>query len=184
MIGSAGRKGALALAPLIALGCNERRPHEITITDGATTTRFATQSEFAEYVEIPGDHNELRLTLAGYVASCERWVPPRAGETSVTVVIVSPADAPLAPGAYAWSGIPKPDEPLKAGYALPKAHIGPRSRLFEPGGSIRLTKVQLDPLGAVSGTLAFEFPGETDRPATRVEGTFEARICRLSAPSE
>jgi hypothetical protein len=54
-----------------------------------------------------------------------------------------------------------------------------RSRLFEPGGTIRLTAIQIDPHGAVSGTLAFEFPGEGDRPATRIDGGFEAKMCRL-----
>ena len=170
----------LAIALIASSGCAERRSHEITITDGATTTRFSTQSELAEYVEIPGDHTELRLTLAGYTASCERWVPPKDGEIAVTVVIVSPADTPPAAGAYNWGGVPKEDEPLHSSYALPKAHIGSHSRLFEPGGSIRLTRVQTDPHGTVAGTLGFELPGEPDRPATRIHGNFEARICRVS----
>jgi len=174
----------LALVFSIASACNERRSHEITITDGAATTRFSTKSELAEYVELPGDHDELRLTLAGYNASCERWVPPGEGESSLTLVIVTPPNAPPAPGAYEWSGIPKPEDGLHAPYVLPKAHFGPRSRLFEPGGAARLTKVQLDPHGVIAGTLAFEFPGAPDRPATRIDGNFEARLCRLSASPE
>jgi hypothetical protein len=177
------KRGALALLLATTVGCEQRRSHEITIIDGASTTRFSTLSEFAEYVELPGDHNELRLTLAGYAASCEKWVPPAEGETAVTVTIVSLPDTPPAVGTYNWSGVPKPDEPLHAGYALPKAHFGARSRLFEPGGSVRLTAAQLDTHGLVAGTLAFEFPGETDRPATRIDGRFEARICGLSVAS-
>jgi hypothetical protein len=180
---NASRSSIVALCAVVASGCEERRTHEITIIDGATTTRFSTQSEFAEYVELPGDHNELRLTLASYPASCERWVPAAEGQMAVTVVVVAPPDTPLALGPYNWSGLPKPDEPLRVGYALPKAQFGSRSRLFEPGGAIRLAAAQLDPHGTVSGTLAFEFPGETERPATRIDGTFQARVCRVSLPS-
>lgn len=172
-----------ALCCFLALGCEERRTHEITITDGTTTVRFGTEVEFAEYLELPGDHNELRLTLASYPASCEKWVPPADGQEAITVVIVTPPDAPVGPGTFTWSGIPPADEPIRAPYALPKAQHGQRSRLFEPGGSARLTKVQLDAHGLVAGVLSFEFPGESDRPATRVDGNFEARLCRLSTPS-
>jgi hypothetical protein len=154
------------------------------VTDGATTTRLVTRSEFAEYAELPGDHNELRITLASYPASCDRWVAPAEGETLVTVVIVLPPEAAPVPGSYNWSGIPGEDEHLRTSYALPKAHFGPRARLFEPGGAIRLTRVQLDAHGSVAGTLAFEFPGEAERPATRIDGNFDARVCRLSVPAQ
>lgn len=168
----------------IATGCDERPTHDITITDGPTTTRLTTRSEFAEYLELPDDHNELRLTFASYPLSCDRWVAPVEGQTLVTVVIVLPPGTPPAAGSsYNWSGIPSAEEPLKASYALPKAHIGTRSRLFEPGGAVKLTRAQLDPHGTISGMLAFEFPGEADRPATRIDGSFDARMCRLSVPS-
>jgi hypothetical protein len=168
---------------VLGVACDERKVHEITLADGATTTRLTTQSEFAEYISLPGDHNELRLTLSSYPASCDRWTPPAEGQTLLTVVIVLPPEATPAPGSYSWSGIPKADEPLRTSYALPKAHFGPHARLFEPGGAIRLTRVQLDAHGSVAGTLAFEFPGEADRPATRIDGHFEARVCRISLPT-
>jgi len=168
---------------LLCPSCDERKTHEITIADGAATSRLTTQSEFVEYISLPGDRNELRLTLASYPASCDRWVPPAEGQTLITVVIVLPSESSPAPGSYSWSGIPKTDEPLRTGYALPKAHFGTHARLFEPGGAIRLTRVQLDAHGTVAGTLAFEFPGEADRPATRIDGNFEARVCRLSIPT-
>lgn len=167
-----------------ALACDERKTHEITIIDGATTTRLATRSEFAEYVELPGDHNELRITLASYPVSCDRWVGPAEGQSLVTVVITLPPETQPAPGSYSWSAIPPADEHIRTSYALPKAHFGPRARLFEPGGAVRLTGVQLDAHGSITGTLAFEFPGEADRPATRIDGNFDARVCRLSVASQ
>jgi hypothetical protein len=167
------------VAALGALGCERAPTHEVTIVEGANTTRFTVRSAFTEYVELPGDRNELRLTLASYAVSCERWVPPREGDTALTVVIITPPDTRPSVASYGWTGIPERGEPLHAAYALPKAELGVRSRLFEPGGTIRLTGVQIDPHGIVTGTLAFEFPGEGERPATRIDGGFTAKMCRL-----
>lgn len=164
-----------------AIACERPPAPEITVVDGASTTHFTVRSAFAEYVELPGEHNELRLTLASYAVSCERWLPPHGDEdAALTVVIVTPPAVPPAAASYGWTGIPPRDEPLHAPYALPKAQFGSRSRLFEPGGEIHLATVQIDPHGTVSGTLAFEFPGEGERPATRIDGGFQAKMCRLA----
>lgn len=185
--GSALRPGAVARAlllgsALVALGCDRAPAHQVTIVDGATVTHFQARSAFAEYIELPGQRNELRLTLASYAVSCERWIPPRDGDLALTVVITTPAEVRPTTGSVPWSGIPAPDEPLQAPFALPKALLGHRSRLFEPGGAIRLSAVQIEPHGTVAGVLAFEFPGEAERPATRVEGAFDAKVCRIATP--
>jgi hypothetical protein len=168
------------LLSICLAGCSRQTPSELTVTDGDATTRFVVKGAFAEYVELPGDRNELRLALADHPISCERWLPPKDGENTVTVVLVLPSDARPAVATYGWTGLPPPEEPLKAPYALPKAQLGGRSRLFEPGGSLRLSVVQLDVHGTVSGTLAFEFPGQGERPATRLDGNFEAKMCRYA----
>jgi hypothetical protein len=173
-------RATLGVVVLLAASCDRSPAHEITVVEGPSTIHFVVRSAFAEYVELPGEHNELRLTLASYALSCERWVPPREGDAAVTVVIVTPSAVPPTVASYGWTGIPPREEPLHAAYALPKAQLGGRSRLFEPGGTIHLAGVQIDPRGAVSGTLAFEFPGEGDRPATRIDGAFRAKMCRLA----
>jgi hypothetical protein len=173
-------RATLVVAVLLATSCEGPPAHEITVVDGPSTTHFAVRSAFAEYVELSGERNELRLTLASYALSCERWVPPREGDAAVTVVIVTPSGVPPTVASYGWTGTPPREEPLSAAYALPKAQLGRRSRLFEPGGTIHLSRVQIDPRGAVNGTLAFEFPGEDDRPATRIDGGFHAKMCRLA----
>jgi hypothetical protein len=175
-----GTRFPLSIAVFAAVACERPSAQEITVVDGATTTHFTVRSAFAEYVELPGEHNELRLTLASYAVSCERWLPPRGEDDALTVVIVTPPGVAPTVASYGWTGIPPRDEPLHAAYALPKAQFGSRSRLFEPGGEIHLTSVLIDPHGAVSGTLAFEFPGEGERPATRVDGGFQAKVCRLA----
>jgi hypothetical protein len=167
--------GAVAL-----MGCDRSPPHQIAIVDGAQTTRFGVRSAFAEYVELPGDRNELRLTMASYPTSCEHFAPPKDGENALTVVVVMPADTKPTAAAYPWNGQPPTDVPLHDAYALPKAELGGRSRLFEPGGAMRLSAVQLEPHGVVSGTLAFEYPGDSDRPASRIDGSFDAKMCRLN----
>jgi hypothetical protein len=177
----ARRKASLVAAVCLGwlAGCSQKPKYDVTILEGGAATRFGVTTAFAEYVELPGSRNELHLTLAGYAASCDAWVPPKPGESAVTVTIVLPPNVRPAVASYAWTGIPNDEEPLKAPYALPKALFGASSRLFEPGGLVRLSTVDLDPHGAVSGTLAFEYPGDADHPATRIDGGFEARLCRI-----
>jgi hypothetical protein len=176
---------ALALCGLLLVtGCTRKAPFQVTVIDGDRTTRFPVKSAFAEYVELPGERNELRLTLADHPVSCERWTPLKDGEAAITIVVVMPPDTRPSVTTYGWTGLPAPGEALRAPYALPKALLGSQSRLFEPGGSLRLSAVQLDVHGTVSGTLAFEFPGQGDRPATRVDGTFEAKMCRYAPASQ
>lgn len=164
------------------LSCEASRVHDITIVEGADTLHLQTKSAFAEYVELPGVQNELRITLASYELSCEQWAPPKDGQSALTLTIVTPAEQKPGPASYPWTGLPARDQPLHEAYALPKALVGSHSRLFEPGGAVRLTAVGLDLHASVVGALAFEYPGDGNRPATRIDGGFEAKICR-SAPT-
>jgi hypothetical protein len=167
-----------AIAVALTASCATDPSHQITIVDGPTTTHFSLRSAFAEYVELPGDRNELRLTLASYPISCERWIAPPPGETALTVIVALPPETRPLPGAYPWNGMPAPGDALKAPYALPKALFGGTSRLFEPGGEVKLSSVDVEPRGTITGHLAFEFPGVGDRPTTRIEGSFDAKTCR------
>jgi hypothetical protein len=176
--------GFVACALSLAVSsCDRTAPHQITIIDGASTSRFVVRSAFAEYIELPGYRNELTLTMASYSTSCEHFVPPIDGESALTVVIVLPTDTKPSAAAYSWRGQPVGDEPLHDAYALPKAELGTRSRVFDPGGAVTLSAVQIEPHGTVSGTLAFEYPGDAERPATRVEGSFDAKTCRIALAS-
>jgi hypothetical protein len=149
--------------------------------------RFRPVSAFAEYVELPGLGNELRVTLAGYHASCEEFVPPEAGQASVSVVVVTPpGDAPAAT-TYTWTGHSlhggTPARPERA-YAVPSARVGKASYVFSPGGSVQIDQLRLVPQGEVSGVMNFEFPGDANTAASSVKGAFRADICRFDrAPS-
>lgn len=171
----------------LAVACHSTPTGEIQLSvapgaDGHMS--FAPRSAFAEYLQLPGEHNELRITLAGYNASCERYVPPDPGRASVTVTVAFPAGSEPLAGTYAWAGHEAhggtPARPQRA-YAVPTARIGRHGYVFPPGGSITLTRVELSPHGRVEGVLAFGFPGDAQRPAMSLAGRFSARICRLEA---
>ena len=159
-------------------------PIEIAIGPGAPDkVKFVPKSAFFEYLEVPGQRNELEITLASYQVSCESYVPPAEGQASVRVVVVTPAGVPPAPGSYAFtraeengSAALKPEQAR----AVPKTFIGKRSHLFQPGGVIRMDRVVLDREGLVEGILGFEFAGDASHPATSIKGSFRAKMCRVT----
>jgi hypothetical protein len=65
---------------------------------------------------------------------------------------------------------------------LPKAFLGRRGHLFQPGGEVRLTRVSLGRDGEVAGVLAFEFAGDAEHEATSLRGNFRAKICKSIRP--
>lgn len=175
---------------VLAVGCRRDVPDEIRLTVGPSAGEnvvFTPESAFAEYLQLPGEHDELRITLAGYAASCDHFVAPGPGLASVTVTIATPWETEPGPGLYAWAGHEAhggtPARPNHA-YAVPTARVGRRGFVFPPGGSITLTRVDLDPHGRIDGLLAFDFPGDADHAAMSLRGRFSARICRFEkAPS-
>ncbi len=173
------------VAGALSIACRADAPAPIQLGVGPSAAErlsFVPQRTFAEYLVIPGRHNELRITAAEYEASCERFVPPGEGQASVTVTVVTPSDTPPAAGTYAWGGLGA--EAASRPHARPAARVGRTSYQFQPGGSMRLTEVDLDG-GRVAGVLAFEFPGDADHPASSVRGRFLAKICpggRASPP--
>ncbi len=162
------------------VGCQAEKANPIEINLGpAGSKSFQPRTALAESLVIPGDHNELRILLAEGETSCERHVQPEEGQVLLVVTVVAPDEAVIGPGTYAWPVPAKGDSTaLPPVYAIPKVHIGSRSHLLHPGGGIQLSSVDLGPNGAVRGILAFEFPGDSKSPATRIRGQFAARICR------
>jgi hypothetical protein len=179
------RFGTASLAVLL-LGCVTEEPAPIQVSIGPTpgeTRSFAPKTALAEILDLSPARTELRLILADYEASCDRFVPPADGQTYVSVLVVTPAAAALAPVSYSWLGHEahgstpgRPDRP----FALPKAQLGRRSALLPPGGAVRLTKVGMERDGYVEGLLEFQFAGDAKRPATRLMGPFRARICKTN----
>jgi hypothetical protein len=148
-------------------------------------TNFRARTSLAQYVEIPGQGNELRLTIASYDASCDVFTPPPSSDdVSVSIVITTPSGVAPASGTYPWLGHEahggERTSPAKA-YSFPTARIGNKSHVFQPGGGVLLKGLSLGKHGSVSGLLNFEFSGDAEKPATSLKGRFSARICRYSS---
>jgi hypothetical protein len=145
---------------------------------------FEAVTSLAEYVEIPGAGNELRLTIASYAASCDVFKPPPNDEVRVSVVITTPEGVSPASGVYPWLGHEAHGgevlNPAKA-FSYPSVRIGHRSYLFRPGGAVVLKGLSLNRHGSVSGLFNYEFSGDAKHPATSLKGRFSARVCRYSS---
>jgi hypothetical protein len=144
-------------------------------------TSLAVRSAFAEYAELGELGRELRITLASYALSCERYVAPGPDDLLLVVTLTLPATETLRPGSVPAlgpeaGGAPgaRPTRPS----ALPVVRHGERSYVFPPGGSVELTELDLSPTGRVRGVLSLEFAGDGTRPAAGARGKFDARICR------
>jgi hypothetical protein len=168
-----------SVALLCCVGCRSEPtspPIQLALgVDPEDRVEFSPRSAFAEYLELPDARNELRITLASYEASCERFVPPEPAEASLTVAVVTPSGKPPAPGGYGWNGEKAPGP---HGYAVPSARRGGSGHVLAPGGAIELERVELDIGGRIEGRLAFEFSGDAQREATHARGAFRARVCR------
>ncbi len=151
--------------------------------DAAART-FELRSAFAEYLVLPELRNELRITLASYEASCEKYAAPGSEDAAVIVTVATPPAAPPAPGVYDWAGHPAhggtPERPERP-YAVPVARLGERGFEFQPGGSLELKELGTAEGDRVRGLLNFEFPGDGTQRAQGIKGSFSARVCRTNA---
>lgn len=172
----------LSLAPL---GCRARAVSSVYIVAGpdpAEHVEFRPLASYAEYLVLPGDRRELKITLASYQASCDSFVTPSEQDSSATITVIVPGAGELTPGSYAWRGLPAPGtpEPQPATpYALPTVRLGHRGLTLPAGGEIKLESVATTQDGRVRGLLDFEFPGDAEHVATSLKGSFEAKLCRV-----
>lgn len=167
------------------LACRARSAPPVYIVAGPEPrdhVEFRPISSYAEYLVLPGERRELKITLASYQASCDAFVAPSERDSSATVTIIVPGVEELNPGSYAWAGPSahggteqQPERP----YALPTIRIGHRGLTLPAGGEIRLESVATTPDGRVRGLLDFEFPGDAEHVATSLKGSFEAKLCRV-----
>ena len=174
----------LALS-LAAFGCRARGVPSVYIVAGPEPSdhvEFRPLSSYAEYLVLPGERRELKITLASYQASCDSFVVPSEHDSSATITVTVPGASELTPGSYAWAGQvadagsePQPERPS----ALPTIRLGHRGLTLPPGGEIQLESVATTQDGRVRGLLDFEFPGDAEHIATSLKGSFEAKLCRV-----
>jgi len=175
---------ALELAPL---GCRSRGASAVYIVAGPDPSEhveFRPVSSYAEYLVLPGERRELKITLASYQASCDSFVAPAERDSSATVTVIVPGTAELTPGSYPWRGPAAPPGATEQAapatpYALPTIRLGHRGLTLPAGGEIKLESVATTQDGRVRGLLDFEFPGDAEHAATSLKGSFEAKLCRV-----
>lgn len=178
------RLGVLALG-LAALGCRARGAPPVYIVAGPEPNEhveFRPRSSYAEYLVLPGQRRELKITLASYETSCDSFVVPAERDSSATITVIAPLESELSPGSYAWAGQAAPgstERQPERPYALPTIRLGHRSLTLPAGGQIQLESVATTQDGRVRGLLDFEFPGDAEHVATSLKGSFEAKLCRV-----
>lgn len=168
-----------------AMGCSERQHPPIELNTGRGHEQiFTPQSAYAEYVELPQLRNELRLTLASYQTSCERFTPPPPGGVLVTIQLALPTQQRLEAGTFPWPGPDAriaPGNPVTSAYAEPGVRLGgvAGALQFPAGGGMQVTSARLERFGEVGGTLAFEAPAAVGHGASEIRGHFRAVLCRV-----
>lgn len=168
-----------------SIACRPRAASPVYVVAGPEPSQhveFRPLSSYAEYLVLPGQRSELKVTLASYATSCDSFVLPAEHDSSVTITVIAPAENELGTKSYAWAGHAahggseqQPERP----YALPTVRLGHFSSVLLPGGEVELQSVATTQDGRVRGMLNFEFPGDADHVATSLKGSFEAKLCRV-----
>ena len=136
------------------------------------------RSAFAEYVELPELRRELRITLASYPLSCDRYVAPGPDDLLFVLTLTTPPREAFVPTSIPFGVAPPSDAGANTRVgAFAVARQGDRGFDFPSGGTVELRSVDLAPTGSVSGVLSLEFPGDGTRPASGAHGKFDARMC-------
>lgn len=179
----------LVAALAVALtGCRSEPPLgtlSILLPEPSAKAReIVLRAAFAEYVELPELRRELRLTLASYELSCDRYVEPGPDDLVVMVTVVSPAAEPLPTGTVAAVSpeiVDGGEDVAVRRSVVTVARRADRSFVLPAGGTLEIGAFDPSPGGRLHGILALEFPGDGRSPAASVRGKFHARTCQPRA---
>ncbi len=177
---SRGRMAWAALCALVA-SCGPPPEPSITLQVGPNQVlSFEPRAAFAHYYELPGHEDVLRIVLASYPVSCQRFLPPGPGEVYVSVTVFAPPTTTIEPGAYPWQGLPSDDEEEDAepqAKALPFVRLAQEGRTLPPGGLLKINAFKKEPLGLLEGQLAFRDGGDQQASTAALMGDFSLRLC-------
>jgi hypothetical protein len=168
--------------------CHERNEPTIQLVTGMGNEQqlsLSPKSSFAEYVELPTQGDQLSIVLTDFTSSCDEYTSTPANGVMITLTFILPVgQRPLA-GTYPWPGLPSnvnslAELDLKAPIVIPVVKHGPKSMTLLPGGSVDLQRLSLERQGEVAGVMRLEQSGGDGQPATRLFGSFVARVCRTT----
>jgi hypothetical protein len=177
----AGPSVALVLG-LSFVGCRRETAPAVEVSLPSGTFRFVPESAFAEYVELKGQPDQLRITLASYRTSCDSYVAPEVGQAMVSIVVKVPTGDTIKPGEYPWRGTDEDPVDVQSPFSLPFVRLHNDARALASGGGLRLESMERRPHGKVVGSFAYQ---ETDRDSEQaftgmgLRGNFSLRLCRV-----
>lgn len=165
---------ALFAVALLSSACRSQQAEEIELILGPEqVVRFQPEAAFAEYYELSGVSDQLRITLASYEADCRTLVPPPPHGVMVTITVESPLGRPLGVGEYPFvAEEPRMDQPR----ALPFIRLHEGADRLPAYGKLELTGFEPSLHGLVQGELEFLNPEEGRGAA--LSGKFKVRLCR------
>jgi hypothetical protein len=182
-------KNFLMMCTSLALlfGCRQRNEPTVQLVmgAGAEQVNFAAVSSFAEYVELPTQGDQLTIALSSFSSSCEEYQPPPDNGVVLTLTFIFPIGQHPVVGTYPWPGLPPnasslQELDLKTPIVIPVVKQGPKSTTLLPGGSVDIQRLSLERQGEVAGVMRLEQSGDEKHPATRLFGSFVARVCRTT----
>lgn len=199
----------LLLLSMGAIGCKSDTKHELTLQVGPDRIiRFAPTAGFAQYFEIPGQDDRLRIVLASYDVGCNSYVPPDQGQVYVSVTVQARPGETLLGKKIPWEGTKQQltaaetaakDEEQNQdtsdtvfAYALPFVRLAKDARPLPPGGYITIRKFDREPYGTIEGEFEFSDAGEGEAATAALLGPFRVQLCHValdearggSAPSQ
>lgn len=187
----------LPLLGTLAIGCQPQTKHDLTLQVGPDRIiRFAPVAGFAQYFEIPGQDDRLRIVLASYDVGCNSFVPPDQGQVYVSVTVQAHAGESLIGRKIPWEGTKQPldvievapagdnqehdkdKDPVQA-YALPFVRLARDARALPPGGHIEIRKFDREPYGTIEGEFEFSDAGEGEAATAALLGSFRVQLCHV-----
>jgi len=185
LLGVPALLGVAALLSLALSGCDKPAAPSIELEVGSERFRFVPRTAFAEYWELPGAPDQLRITLASYSASCDGYRGPEKGEALVTLTLRVPVGKNIAPGEFRWNGLEETPGRLEEQGVVPFVRLAHEGRALAAGGSLRLTHFDKGPHGLVEAEFAFSAPAsaegsnEPTRSSSGLRGGLSVRMCRV-----
>jgi len=204
LLGRAPCWGRIAGASMLLLGsqaaCTSVEEPPITLQVGPDRIlHFSPQSAYAQYFELPGEGDVLRIILASYPVPCKSYVPPGKGDVYVTVTVHSEAGQSMVGREFAWEGLPVAffsashpaagaapsgsTEALSPNWALPYVRLAQEGRPLPPGGQVKITKFSREPFGVVEGEFKFSDAGDGEAATAALLGSFRVQLCHVEFDS-
>ena len=171
---------------IVTSACRERNEPTIQLVTGTSNEQqfsLTPKSSFAEYVELPTQGDQLSIVLTNFSSSCDEYTPTPTDGVMITMTFILPVGQHPVAGTYPWPGLPPnvnslAELDLKAPIVIPVVKQGLKSMTLLPGGSVDLQQLSLERQGDVAGVMRLEQSGGNGQPATRLFGSFVARVCR------